>query len=141
MVGRRSNTYAQRCISKAVNHQTIKVWHITRTLYGGAGIYASRLSQALREAGVSSCVLSGDERPDEGGEFPRFSRLVSSGGVVPSGVTGGSSVGGATTTGVVLSVSSVAGDDCQLGTALLTFRDESNPIDIESIDVNVGLPD
>ncbi|MGB2401944.1 MAG: glycosyltransferase [Akkermansiaceae bacterium] len=38
----------------------MKVWHITRTLYGGAGIYAQRLSEALRNAGVDSCVLSAD---------------------------------------------------------------------------------
>jgi glycosyltransferase involved in cell wall biosynthesis len=38
----------------------MKVWHITRTLYGGAGIYAQRLSEALRHAGVDSCVLSAD---------------------------------------------------------------------------------
>ena len=38
----------------------MKVWHITRTLYGGAGIYAQRLSDALCEAGIESCVLSAD---------------------------------------------------------------------------------
>jgi glycosyltransferase involved in cell wall biosynthesis len=38
----------------------MKVWHITRTLYGGAGIYAQRLNDALRNAGVDSCTLSSD---------------------------------------------------------------------------------
>lgn len=35
----------------------MRVWHITRSLYGGAGIYAKRLSEALRDAGIESCVL------------------------------------------------------------------------------------
>ena len=38
----------------------MRVWHITRTLYGGAGIYAQRLSEALQHAGVDSRVLSAD---------------------------------------------------------------------------------
>lgn len=35
----------------------MKVWHITKTLYGGAGTYAKRLRDALRVEGVDSCVL------------------------------------------------------------------------------------
>jgi glycosyltransferase involved in cell wall biosynthesis len=35
----------------------MRVWHITRSLYGGAGIYALRLSEALRDAGIDSNVL------------------------------------------------------------------------------------
>ena len=35
----------------------MRVWHITRSLYGGAGIYAKRLSEALRDAGIDSNVL------------------------------------------------------------------------------------
>lgn len=42
----------------------MKVWHITRTLYGGAGIYALRLSEALRDLGVESSVLSMDFSDD-----------------------------------------------------------------------------
>ena len=65
----------------------MKVWHITRTLYGGAGIYAQRLSEALRDAGVDSCVLSADpdgphstaELAVVAGKVPRFvTRLVRS---------------------------------------------------------------
>ena len=44
----------------------MKVWHITKTLYGGAGTYALRLSNALREAGVDSCVLCDDPVDMEG---------------------------------------------------------------------------
>lgn len=40
------------CASKCV-----KIWHLTRTLFGGAGQYASRLSNALRVQGVESTVL------------------------------------------------------------------------------------
>lgn len=43
-----------------------KVWHITRTLHGGAGIYAQRLAGALRIAGVDSVVLSADAGGPEG---------------------------------------------------------------------------
>ena len=35
----------------------MRVLHITRSLYGGAGIYALRLSEALRDAGIDSNVL------------------------------------------------------------------------------------
>lgn len=42
----------------------MKVWHVTRTLYGGAGIYALRLSEALRDLGVESSVLSMDFSDD-----------------------------------------------------------------------------
>jgi len=44
----------------------MKVWHVTRTLYGGAGIYAQRLSDALRNVGVDSCTLSSDESAGHG---------------------------------------------------------------------------
>lgn len=54
----------------------MRVWHLTRTLYGGAGIYATRLSAALREAGVESCVLSEDATvPDSGAPLPLASQL------------------------------------------------------------------
>jgi len=47
----------------------MRVWHITRSLYGGAGIYAMRLSEALRDAGIESCVLTEDQiRTDDGGQ-------------------------------------------------------------------------
>lgn len=55
----------------------MKVWHITRTLYGGAGIYAQRLSEALRGAGVDSCVLSADSNGPSG-----TAQLVSQAGAV-----------------------------------------------------------
>lgn len=35
----------------------MRVWHITRSLYGGAGIYALRLSEALRDTGIESDIL------------------------------------------------------------------------------------
>ena len=35
----------------------LKIWHITKTLLGGAGQYALRLSNALRAAGFESTVL------------------------------------------------------------------------------------
>src|SRR5260370_42467779 len=35
----------------------MRVWHLTRTLLGGAGQYALRLSNALRDVGVESNVL------------------------------------------------------------------------------------
>lgn len=38
----------------------MKVWHVTRTIYGGAGIYAKRLSAALQGVGIDSHVLSQD---------------------------------------------------------------------------------
>ena len=60
----------------------MKVWHITRTLYGGAGIYAQRLSEALRNAGVDSCVLSADP----GGPLGT-SQLTMDAGAVPRFVT------------------------------------------------------
>ena len=65
----------------------MKVWHITRTLYGGAGIYAQRLSEALCDAGIDSCVLSADSEGPLGtaqltvdaGTVPRFvTRVVRS---------------------------------------------------------------
>ena len=65
----------------------MKVWHITRTLYGGAGIYAQRLSEALRDAGIDSCVLSADsdgpldtaQLTADSGAAPRFvTRVVRS---------------------------------------------------------------
>ena len=40
----------------------MKVWHLTKSLYGGAGIYALRLSDALRGLGIDSCVLSADSQ-------------------------------------------------------------------------------
>jgi glycosyltransferase involved in cell wall biosynthesis len=47
----------------------MKVWHITRSLYGGAGIYAKRLSEALRDAGIESCVLTENQiRTDDGAQ-------------------------------------------------------------------------
>jgi glycosyltransferase involved in cell wall biosynthesis len=47
----------------------MRVWHITRSLYGGAGIYAKRLSEALRDAGIESCVITEDQtRTDDGSE-------------------------------------------------------------------------
>jgi glycosyltransferase involved in cell wall biosynthesis len=62
----------------------MKVWHITKTLYGGAGTYALRLSNALRKAGVDSCVLCDDsvdmdaahELPPASGAVPRFGTRV-----------------------------------------------------------------
>ena len=62
----------------------MKVWHITNTLYGGAGTYALRLSNALREAGVDSCVMCDDpvdmdaahELPPASGVVPRFATRV-----------------------------------------------------------------
>jgi glycosyltransferase involved in cell wall biosynthesis len=45
-----------------------KVWHITKTLYGGAGAYALRLSDALRNAGMDSCVLCEDSVDTEGAQ-------------------------------------------------------------------------
>ena len=62
----------------------MKVWHITNTLYGGAGTYALRLSNALREAGVDSCVLCDDpvdmetaqELSPVSGAVPRFATRV-----------------------------------------------------------------
>jgi len=44
----------------------MKVWHVTRTLYGGAGIYAQRLCEAMRDAGVDSVVLSADSDGPQG---------------------------------------------------------------------------
>ena len=49
----------------------MRVWHITRTLYGGAGIYAQRLSEALQHAGVDSRVLSADSDGAHGTAQPR----------------------------------------------------------------------
>lgn len=46
----------------------MKVWHITKTLYGGAGTYAKRLSDALRVEGVDSCVLCEDPVDMEGAQ-------------------------------------------------------------------------
>ena len=59
-----------------------KVWHITRTLYGGAGIYAQRLSEAMRDAGVDSVVLSADSDGPQG-----TAELASVAGAVPRLVT------------------------------------------------------
>ena len=56
----------------------MKVWHITKTLHGGAGIYAQRLSEALRSAGIDSCVLSADFSGAH-----RNPELTSVAGVVP----------------------------------------------------------
>ena len=61
-----------------------KVWHITKTLYGGAGAYALRLSDALRNAGMDSCVLCEDSVDTEGAQelspisraLPRFATRV-----------------------------------------------------------------
>lgn len=55
----------------------VKVWHITRTLHGGAGIYALRLSNALCDAGVESIVLCADARGDN-----ESGQLVARGGPV-----------------------------------------------------------
>lgn len=52
-----------------------RVWHITTTLHGGAGIYAQRLSDALQGAGVDSCVLTAD--PDRVGDFRSHASVVS----------------------------------------------------------------
>ena len=47
----------------------MRVWHITRSLYGGAGIYAKRLSEALRDAGIESCVFTENQiRTDDGAQ-------------------------------------------------------------------------
>ena len=62
----------------------MKVWHITKSLYGGAGTYALRLSRALCDQGIDSRVLC-DEAGDEGegqelspvsGALPRFATRV-----------------------------------------------------------------
>jgi glycosyltransferase involved in cell wall biosynthesis len=37
--------------------EVVKIWHLTRTISGGAGQYALRLSNALRAAGADSTVL------------------------------------------------------------------------------------
>ena len=48
----------------------MRVWHITRTLHGGAGIYAQRLSDALCAGGVDSRVLCTDsQEPGEIGQL------------------------------------------------------------------------
>lgn len=60
----------------------MKVWHITRTLYGGAGIYAQRLSEALRATGTDSCVLSADPADVSG-----TAQLKAVSGVMPKFVT------------------------------------------------------
>ncbi len=66
----------------------MKIWHITRTLYGGAGIYAQRLSDALRDAGLDSCVLSADSHePLEAGKPQGTGQLVPVAGTVPRLVT------------------------------------------------------
>jgi glycosyltransferase involved in cell wall biosynthesis len=66
----------------------MKVWHLTRTLYGGAGIYATRLSEALRDAGVESCVLSEDACPPYAGAgLPVASQLRPEGSAAAKFVT------------------------------------------------------
>lgn len=47
----------------------MKIWHLTRTAWGGAGQYCLRLSAALRRRGLDSHVLLGDSRPTEGAEL------------------------------------------------------------------------
>ena len=44
----------------------MRVWHITRTLHGGAGIYAQRLSDALCAEGIDSRVLCADSQESGG---------------------------------------------------------------------------
>lgn len=65
----------------------VKVWHITSTLYGGAGNYALRLSHALCDQGVDSRVLCADSNdavgalnlsPVSGGLSSFASRVVRS---------------------------------------------------------------
>jgi len=44
----------------------MKVWHITKSLHGGAGVYALRMSAALRDLGVDSRVLIADSQVQSG---------------------------------------------------------------------------
>ena len=53
----------------------MKIWHITRTLKGGAGQYALRLSAALREAGHDSCVLVANESAVKGKNVLMLKRI------------------------------------------------------------------
>ena len=64
----------------------MRVWHITRSLYGGAGIYAKRLSEALRDAGIESCVLTENQiRTDDGGQPCTGELMPVSGGLARFG--------------------------------------------------------
>ena len=64
----------------------MKVWHITRSLYGGAGIYAMRLSEALRNAGIESCIITEDQiRTDDGGQPCTGELMPVSGGLARFG--------------------------------------------------------
>mgnify|MGYP001137530943 CR=1 FL=1 len=65
----------------------MKVWHITKTLHGGAGIYAQRLSEALRSAGVDSCVLSSDFADSNSDKNPAVGQLLPVAGIVTQFVT------------------------------------------------------
>lgn len=49
----------------------MKIWHLTKTLSGGAGQYSLRLSNALRAAGVESTVLVAEGIHGEGVEVLR----------------------------------------------------------------------
>lgn len=50
----------------------MKIWHITKTIYGGSGQYALRLSNALNDLGYQSTVLVA-----EGDVVPGVERLLS----------------------------------------------------------------
>ena len=64
----------------------MRVWHITRSLYGGAGIYAMRLSEALRNAGIESCIITeGQIRTDDGGQPCTGELMPVSGGLARFG--------------------------------------------------------
>jgi glycosyltransferase involved in cell wall biosynthesis len=61
----------------------MRVWHITRSLYGGAGIYVLRLSEALWDAGIDSNVLfenqvgtDSDDGATAGGLIPNSGSLA-----------------------------------------------------------------
>ena len=53
----------------------MKIWHLTRTLSGGAGLYALRVSQALNEHGLNSTVLLAEGAIPEGTRA--LTRLIS----------------------------------------------------------------
>ena len=60
----------------------MRVWHITKSLYGGAGIYAQRLSDALRDTGMDSGILC-----DEAVGNTEAQELLSISGVAPKFAT------------------------------------------------------
>ncbi len=53
----------------------MKIWHLTRTIHGGAGQYALRLSNALCSAGCQSAVLAAEGT--EGDGIKRLNRVDS----------------------------------------------------------------